>query len=104
VSAELCGCTLTDCVLCMLDAATREADTLRTRLADHARLVAEVADLRAEIEGLTAERDHYRVALHAREADAVARIVAFAEAWNSDDTHGLVDELKAGAWRGKEAP
>ena len=68
-------------------AAARNA--LPALLADHARLVAElaaerdahhatcdalaleraeVARLTAEVEGLTAERDHYRMALHAHEA------------------------------------
>lgn len=63
------------------------------------------ADRLAEVEGLTAERDHYRAAVHAAEAATAARIAAFIEdggpEWVTDD---LLFALRAGAWRGKEAP
>jgi hypothetical protein len=63
------------------------------------------SDRLAEVEGLTAERDHYRAAVRAAEAATAARIAAFIEdggpEWVTDD---LLFALRAGAWRGKGAP
>lgn len=70
-----------------------EAQHVQTRAIDHA--------LKMHNEHLGRVAKEYAAAAEKATAN---RIIAFAEAWNSDDTHGLVDELKAGAWRGKETP
>lgn len=129
----LCGCTLTDCVLCLLDAARAEVadlrddiaageqgrDYLRTLIeeaqrgqrkaeAEVARLTACERDRLAEVEGLTAERDHYRMALHQVEEKTAGAIVAWlrAECVDSGGDASFwgrlwATDIAAGAWRGK---
>lgn len=85
-----------------------ERDTLRARLAECERDRAE-ADRLAEVEGLTAERDHYRVALHQVEEQTAGAIVAWlrAECVDSGGDASFwgrlwATDIAAGAWRGKE--
>ena len=69
------------------------------------------SDRLAEVEGLTAERDYYRTALHQVEEEVAGAIVA----WLRDvagsiidvdahvNLHLYADDIEAGAWRDAEA-